>query len=43
VKYTKRVLLVAAVASANALAQGNNPGFALEGVIVTAQKRAQNL
>jgi iron complex outermembrane receptor protein len=43
VKYTKRVLLVAAVASANALAQGNNPGFALEEVIVTAQKRAQNL
>ena len=42
-KYTKRVLLVAAVASANALAQGNNPGFALEEVIVTAQKRAQNL
>ena len=42
-KYTKRVLLVAAVASANALAQGNNPGFALEEVIVTAQKRAQNM
>ena len=42
-KYTKRALLVAAVASANALAQGNNPGFALEEVIVTAQKRAQNL
>jgi iron complex outermembrane receptor protein len=34
---------VAAVASANALAQGNNPGFALEEVIVTAQKRAQNM
>ena len=42
-KYTKRALLVVAVASANALAQGNNSGFALEEVIVTAQKRAQNL
>ena len=42
-KQFNKVVMLAAVASANVLAQSEGQGFALEEVIVTAQKRAENL
>jgi iron complex outermembrane receptor protein len=42
-KTMKKALMVASIASANAIAQGGSQGFTLEEVIVTAQKRAENL